>query len=242
MPPPPPGGPPSPPSGATPPPPPPPDGPPWERERSVGGLLQTLKGVLLEPGRTFRDTAPEAGIGWPLLYWLILTAVGTLAGMFWGVISGSAGLAMLEPYARMSPEAAELYEILQGQTAAQGLLYALRVPASLALALLFLFIWTAVVHLLLMLVGGTERSFEATFRAIAYAAGSAAIFEVVPACGWFIGLVWSIVVQIIGVKELQRTSSGKATFAVLAPLLLCFACCIVWAVLVFSFLVAAGQS
>ena len=55
--------------GATGPPSPPPapapapDGPAWERRRSFGTMLETIKGVLIEPGDTFRNASRTAGIG-----------------------------------------------------------------------------------------------------------------------------------------------------------------------------------
>jgi len=60
------------------------DGPPWERERSIASLLETLKGVLLEPTRTYREASQDANIGYALLYWLIF-------GFITGSSSGSSG-------------------------------------------------------------------------------------------------------------------------------------------------------
>ena len=59
------------------------------------------------------------------------------------------------------------------------------------LVIVILFIWSGIVHLCLMLVGGTGSStsgFEGTFRAISYAQ-VASLAQIVPVAGGLIGIV-----------------------------------------------------
>ena len=65
--------------------------------------------------------------------------------------------------------------------------------------------------------------YESTFRVIAYSSGSTALFYAVPFCGGLVAFIWSLVVQIIGVKEIHGTTTGTAVMAVLLPFLVC--CC-----------------
>jgi ABC-type polysaccharide transport system permease subunit len=51
------------------------------------------------------------------------------------------------------------------------------------------------------------------------------MFAAVPMCGSLIGVVWAVVLTIIGVKHTQETTGGKATVVVLLPWFLC--CCII---------------
>jgi hypothetical protein len=83
-----------------------------------------------------------------------------------------------------------------------------------------LFLWSGFLHLLLMLVRGAKNGFEATFRVVSYANG-ANLFLAIPFCGGMIALIWTMVISIIGLKEAHGTSGGKASFAVLFPLILC---------------------
>jgi hypothetical protein len=43
-------------------------------------------------------------------------------------------------------------------------------------------------------------------------------------CGQFVGLVWGLVLNIIGLSVLHRISLGRAALAVFLPLVLCCAC------------------
>jgi hypothetical protein len=95
--------------------------------------------------------------------------------------------------------------------------------------LLGVFIWSAIVHLFLLLVGGATAGFASTVRVVCYA-GTVQVFQIVPFCGGLIGFVWGIVLYIIGIAAAHRTSQGKAALAVLLPLVLCCVCVAVLAV------------
>jgi hypothetical protein len=72
-----------------------------------------------------------------------------------------------------------------------------------------------------MLFGGLKYPYETTFRATAYAHGSALPLSFIPFCGGLIGGIWGIVVLIIGLAQMQETTIGKAAAAVLVPIVLC---------------------
>jgi hypothetical protein len=63
---------------------------------------------------------------------------------------------------------------------------------------------------------GARHDYTMTTRVFAFAY-SPMIFSVVPVAGPMIGFVWVCVAAIIGVREAQRTSTGRATAAVLIP-------------------------
>jgi hypothetical protein len=92
------------------------------------------------------------------------------------------------------------------------------VPVLLALGL---FVGSGILHLCLMLVGGAKRSYEATFRVMCFAAGSAYPLMIVPICGGMISGVWCLVLECIGLTKVHDTSTGKAVLAVLLPLVVC---------------------
>jgi hypothetical protein len=189
-------------------------------------MWRTVSGVLLEPTATFRDASRTAGIGPALFFGLILGVTGKYISLVWDylwqeVFQNSTDFSQFLP-----PEVLDTFDPSQ--------MMAFSLVAGIFMApigvLVGLFLWSAIVHLLLLLFSGATHGFEATFRTIAYASGSTALFQAVPICGSFIGFFWNLVAQIIGLKEIHGISTGKAVAAVLLPLFLC--CCAAIALIV----------
>jgi len=95
------------------------------------------------------------------------------------------------------------------------------------------FIWTGIVHVFLWMLGGAKEGFEATLRVYAYSRGSTALLEWIPVCGGLVALIWSLILQIIGLARVHEIGGGKAALAVLLPLALC---CVLIAAILFAFL------
>ena len=82
-----------------------------------------------------------------------------------------------------------------------------------------MFIASAVLHLLLLIVRGGKNGFEATFRVVSYSQ-AAQIWGVIPFVGGFIGGLWILIVQIIGLREIHETSYLRVILALLIPVAL----------------------
>jgi hypothetical protein len=122
----------------------------------------------------------------------------------------------------VSPIAYAVVLILVGALAER--IWGLMVGTILGLCVLF--VWSAIVHLFLMLYGGTRESdtgFEGTLRSLAWSS-TAQLGQLVPFAGGLIALVWGIVLQTISLASFHRTTQGKALAAVLTPILLCCVC------------------
>lgn len=188
-----------------PPPPPPPEapgrtGPPWEQSGPVvQRFIDTVKGVLMEPQRTFVTMRREGGLGPPLVFAIIGCLIGGAATAVYQTIGGGMGSRW-------------------GGGPGSGYLIAL--PLFLIIGL---FIGSGIYHLVLSLLGGARYGFETTFRTVAYVAGATSLINVIPLCGSIIAAVWSLIVTIIGLAEMQDTSQGKAAAAVLIPAVVCCA-------------------
>jgi hypothetical protein len=219
------------PAGTPPPSAPPRTGPPWEQGRSFENLFATIKGVLLLPTRTFREASQTAGIGPALLFGMILGLLGGYAALFWEYLSrrASEGEPLPAIFDSLPPDMLEAFNYAQNPIFL--LAYAICLPVFAAIGM---FLWAGVVHLCLMMLGGAKQGYEATFRTLAYSYGSTALFQVVPFCGGLIGMVWSLVAQIIGLKEMHGTGGGRAAAAVLLPLVLCCCLCAGFFLLVIS--------
>jgi hypothetical protein len=189
-------------------------------------MFSTLWAVLFDAPQTFRRMIRDAGLGSPIIYLLILGTFFGWIGMMWealfsaalGDMGGALGMGGAEMQQYMAAYDTPLFRFAQ----------ALFLPAML---LIFYFITAAVIHLMMMIVGGANQPFEATARVLAYTSGSTAIFQILPFCGGFIGLIWSLVVYIIGLAEAHETTMGRAAAAVLLPVLLCCLCIVFFAVL-----------
>jgi hypothetical protein len=92
--------------------------------------------------------------------------------------------------------------------------------ASIILAPIFaaigLFIFSGILHLLVMLIVGSRNSgFEATFRVLAYSAVTSLV-SWIPFIGWILSL-YGIYLGIVGIREMHNTTTGKAALVVLIP-------------------------
>ena len=79
-----------------------------------------------------------------------------------------------------------------------------------------LFIGAGLFHLCSSPSAAATRGFEATFRVAAFSQ-AASIFNIIPGCGGLIGLVYTLVLLVIGLSEAHQISRGKAAAAVLVP-------------------------
>lgn len=208
---------------ATPPPPPPsaePPGLPWERRAEAGalqGFADTVRRIATEPAAAFRDARRRGDLVSPLAYAVVLILIGALAERIWGLMVGTSLLDLLPP---------ELRENAAFGFALSGLGLAITLIVAPILGLCVLFVWSAIVHLFLMLYGGTrdsEAGFEGTLRSLAWSS-TAQLGQLVPFAGGLIALVWGIVLQTISLASFHRTTQGKALAAVLTPILLCCVC------------------
>jgi hypothetical protein len=97
-------------------------------------------------------------------------------------------------------------------------------------------IGSAVVHVMLALFGGANRPFSSTVRALAYTAPPQ-LLALIPVVGQGAAGLWVLVLEIIGVARVHRTSYGKSAGAVLAPAL-CACACLLIAIGVFGVVLA----
>ncbi|MFQ5669207.1 MAG: YIP1 family protein [Acidobacteriota bacterium] len=219
------------------PPPPPPEGPPrdgprWEKRRGpldLAALFGTVGQVLLDAPATFRGMVRDAGLGGPLLFMVIFGTLGSWISLAWQ---------MAIPSPDLGTGGSPILEILSSPS--YRLASFLMAPVWV---LAVFFIWSGFVHLTLLLLGGARQPYETTARVIAYVSGSTAVFQIIPVCGVFIGLVWAWVVQIIGLARAHETGTGMAAAAVLLPVAFCclllFGLMLVFAA-VFSRLIGGG--
>jgi hypothetical protein len=192
------------------PPPPPPTtrtGPPWENPGApLQRFIDTMKGVLIDPQNTFANIRREGGLQAPLFYYLIGAAIAILGALLWHFV-GFGGMMAMPGGGRA----------MAGAAMGVGMLVIV-LPLCYIIGI---FLGSLIVHFLLGLFGGQKFPYETTFRAVAYAHGSAMPISFIPFCGGLIGGIWGIVVLIIGLAQMQETTIGKSAAAVLVPIVIC---------------------
>lgn len=190
------------------------DGPPWENRKTLGffpALLETVKGVLLNPGPTFESMKQTGGFGAPLGYNILLSWIGIGISLVFQLLLQGLSIGASSDTENM-PELAALAGIGTGMM----LLLILFLPVLIVIGI---FIWSGILHLSLMAVGGARASYETTFRVVAYGSGSSNLLQAVPICGGAVGGIWGMVVVIIGLAKTHDIGTGKAVLAYFLPVL-----------------------
>jgi hypothetical protein len=164
--------------------------------------------VLTKPDLAFRTMKTEGGLAEPLIYALIGGCVGGIVSLLL-----SLGLQSMGLFAGQRDTFAALAGVGVGSIA-----LIILVPVLFVIGL---FIGAAIVHLCLMIVGGANKSFETTFRVLAFSHGSTGPLQIIPVCGGLIAGVWALIVNCIGLARAHETSTGRATLAVLLPVIVC---------------------
>jgi hypothetical protein len=178
-------------------------------------VLGTIRQVVFSPTAAFQAMRRDGGWAEPLSFAVLIGSLAVWAAQAWDMVTST----LLAGISGMGAEeivAANLTEIW----------FALFAPLLVCGATFF---GAAIVHVLLLMLGGAPQPYETTFRVVCYS-WAVGVFNLVPICGVIIGAVWRVIVQIVGLREAQGVPTGRAAAAVLIPVILaCF--CLVLAVI-----------
>ncbi len=192
---------------------------PWEEMNKLGffrSLIDTITGVLFQPADFFGRLPLTAGIGKPIIFALLVGSVGNIISLLW-----QSSQTLIPQWLSNYPGFEDVpFETFWPYWMSGPAFMVVMILLTPLLILIGLFISSAILHLCLLLLGGADGGFEATFRVVSYATATSA-FQILPFCGGIISLVWSIVVTIIGLREVHEISGGKAAAAYFLPLLFC---------------------
>jgi hypothetical protein len=175
---------------------------PWESgEGIIWAFLRTTRDSLFSPTQFFRKVAKGEGYWSPLIYGVICGIIGFGIAILWQWL-------LVSRFIRIPTISFIPYSFIL-------LIITFTLPFVMALSIL---IGSAVTHFCLMIVGGNRNGFQPTFRAISYS-WSGNLFEIVPFIGSAVGGIYTLILTIIGVREVHGISTGKAVLAVLLPLI-----------------------
>ena len=187
---------------------------PWEDPgRSFfDALFETVKLFATSPGEAYRRMPVTGGIGRPLFYAIAVGWVSIAVAVFWNVLLQGMWLPFMESVEDLAGMGA-----LYGLTIGWGLMMVVLAPLFVIIGV---FIAAAILHLMLLIVGGASNGFEATVRVVCYTQ-TAQLAGIIPFCGGIIALIWTVVLYVMGFSVAHRTTQGKALVAVLLPVVLC---------------------
>ena len=170
---------------------------PWEDRESYGTLnafFQTATKCLLTPTAFFSSLPRRGGFLNPILFGVMSIVASFVLAYIWYSLLGRGG--------------GGLFGFLIGM----GFV----VVGAFLIVPIALFVWSGVLHLCLLMVGGANEGYEGTFRVVSYSSVTS-LFNAIPIAG-AIASLWGIVLTVIGLREVQNTSTGKSVAAVLIPL------------------------
>jgi hypothetical protein len=191
---------------------------PWEQRDRLGfgdALVRTLKLSLFEPSAFFAQLPPHGptpptpppplgAVGSPILYAVVVGVPSTILGIFWQLVASSIGI--------LGGDGDDaLFDL--GTSIFVACLSPIFIPVGLA-------IHSVVLHIFLLILGGAQRGLLATFRAACYATGPV-LFQAIPLCGVLVSGIWVLVLTVVGLHVVHRTTLAKAFGAVALPLVCC---------------------
>lgn len=194
------------------------------------GLLETAVGVLTSPVATMRGLASEPRAGWAVI---LTVAIAVLSAVETAGVAGSGTPAPFGPEAPGPPEELRWVLLLGG---------AIFLPL---VALGVLAVWSAILHGIARLLGGTGH-YGTVFTTVGFAQAPQ-VFTVVgtlltvtvgligQVVSWLLGIglfVWSAVLSVIAVRESHRLTTGKAIAVYLIPIGIAVALAILLVVLI----------
>jgi hypothetical protein len=186
----------------------------WENPGDVPmtkAFFTTFREVLFEPGATFARLPLNGKIGRATVFYALIVAFSLLVSIL-------LNLAFLP----LSRSLAHTDETGLGFAMPAATLLPLVGFFAFLLAVGGNFVMAGIYHLVLRLLGGARKGYEATYKVVTYS-NAATIFSIVPCIGPLVSVLWFLIAGVTGLRRVHETESWKAGLALLAPYLLCLA-------------------
>ena len=211
-----------------------PAGLPWEETNAgLGTIFPTAIGFVTRPIESFRKMSLTVDLVRPIAYFVICALIGAFISQIWGYLLYDTLLGVVRSLAGTQ------FDKIAPLVHRPGLIQlVVGLVITPLVALIVLFIWSGLVHLMLTLLGGANRGFATTLRVLCYAQ-TTQLAVIIPGLGGLIAIVWRLILDVVGLSEAHKTDGWKAALAILLPLLLCCLCIVVGVV---AFGAAVGQA
>lgn len=188
---------------------------------------EKVKGFLLEPSKTF-DAIKGENLNEAIKYYAVIAAIYSaifaillaFVGTLFGSMMGGRNLGMLMG-AGAGAGAAIIFFVL-----------------FMILAIIGAFISGAILHIFVYIVGG-RKGISQTIKAVMYGSTPGLLLGWIPIIGFIAG-IWSLVLEILGIRQLQELTTGRAILAVLIPIIIIVVLTIVIAAMFATYMFRTG--
>lgn len=168
-------------------------------------IAETIKGFLMAPVRSFQK-ARSATAGDSIKYFIILLIINAILTVIVDLVMGSAMLSAI----KQAMGQLGMGEIFLAETIG----VAIGAIIFVILALILVFVIGGWLHIFVYALGGRKGYLE-TVKALIFGSTPYMLIGWIPVIGTIIGGIWSLVLSIIGVRELHQVSTGRAFGAVI---------------------------
>jgi hypothetical protein len=173
-------------------------------------FIEKVKGFLLEPSKTF-DALKEEPLEEALKYYAVIAAIySALLALLLAFAGNLVGTMM--GFGNMGVKIGAGTGI--GAAITFFVMYVI-------IRIVGVFIGGAILHIFVYIVGG-RRGIAQTIKAGMYGSTPSLLFGWLPVIN-FLAIIWSLVAQIIGIRQLHELTTGKAILVVILPILLIIA-------------------
>jgi hypothetical protein len=180
----------------------------------LDNFVEKLKGFLLTPVETFQKSREDT-LGATFSYYIVLAIISAiLVTLLYTAIASLSPLSTLPGFAGMFP--AVLFVIL------------------IITYIIAPFIGGAWLHIFVWLLGG-RNGYIQTVKSMMYGGTPSLLLSWIPLVS-IIGAIWTVILEIIGIRELHGISTGRAVAAVVISLVIIVT---IVALIVAAFVIAA---
>ena len=182
--------------------------------------MNKVKGFLMAPAETFRASKGDS-LGSAFRYYTILLVIWTiLAAIVWLVMGYFAFQDIIIRIGNMGFFGSQLAEALSNFGAFVSTFQLFTVYIFFLLSLVGIFFSAFIWHVFALLFGA-KKEFTQTIKTTMYASTPFFLLGWIPYIA-AIGVIWYLVLLIIGLAEMQEMSMGEAAMTVVVPLILLF--------------------
>jgi hypothetical protein len=172
----------------------------------INQVMEKIKGFLLSPVETFRNSRGDEPV--PVITYFIVLLV--FNAILWGLMM--AGKVMIHP---------ALAVARLGQGADPLLVFITGLILVLVLQLFLILIWGLWLHIFSYIAGARKGIME-TEKAVIYGSTPLLLIGWIPVIGSVIGGIWTIILTIIGLREMHEITTGKAILAYVLAIVVIF--------------------
>lgn len=181
----------------------------------VQKFFLTVKEILFSPVKFFQTLDKDTKVLNSFFYYFVILIISSL----FSSVYSKTFLSKIQQYTQQFAAQGGSSQMMQS-IPMQHFGFIFVFLRGIILGAIGVFIGAAIYHVVLMILGEGQYGFENSLKAILFG-NTPNLLMIIPFCGAFIGAIWSLVVTIIALANLQETSYGKAAVAVFAIFILC---------------------